>query len=352
MDDKTSESRVGLPPGSLIYIGDNTDVPIHLSVYLFETGERREYQLEQIDEVTQLIRQGKKIWVHLSGLHDPSIIAEFGKAAELPELILEDILNTEHPPSFDFYEQTAICLTKILHGNAEEDNYLEDHFSVVIKANLLFSFQETNRSIFEPIYRRLKNPTSRLRQRNVDYLGYALLDTVADSLLENVRKIRDQIEELEDEFYNDPDQDMQNQIHSMRGSLSELRKVIWPLRDSVAKIATGDYRGIDKKTLPYFRDVLDHLNNCSMILDSNRDLLTNLREWQLGALSTKMNQVMKVLTIIATIFIPLTFVAGIYGMNFRHMPELEWPMAYPALLIFMTVLAVAMLVYFKMKKWF
>jgi magnesium transporter len=352
-DEKTkARERIGLPPGSLVYTGRYSEVSIQIIAFAFETGEIQHYNTENLNQLIERISAGEKIWVHIIGLHDTDLVGEIGLAAGLSELILEDILNAEHTANFDFDENAAIAITKQIVKNEEKEEFDEIHFSVTFTANQVFSFQEDDVPLLDPIFRRLKVENSRLRKKGVDYLAYALLDTLADSHLEHVRSMRDRIEDLEEMFQDNPDADIQKRIHEMRQSISELRKVIWPFRDAVARMLPMEFRGFDKKTKPYLRDTLDHLNTCSQLLDSNREMLANMRDWYLASLSTKMNEVMKVLTIIATIFIPLTFLTGIYGMNFEYMPERSWQWSYPVLLGIMVAIAAGMLVYFWRKKWF
>lgn len=350
--DNLTSSLIGLPPGSLLYIGDNTSVPVSLTCFYFETGNLTSHAPDETDELLEELKRGRRLWIHMTGLHNASLVARLGQAAGYSTLHLEDTLNSDHSPKFDFDETGAIILIKTLLPETEGDGYVEDHFCVLFNNSSVLSFQESEHRIINPIYQRMKIADSRIRRHGNDYLAYALLDTVADSLVENVRIMRDDIEELDDEFQDVPSDEVQNRIHAMRGGLSELRKGVWPFRDAVAKMISTDFRGIDKKTIPYLRDTQDHLNTCSMIIDSNREMLANMREWHLAEISARLNEVMKVLTIISTIFIPLTFLAGIYGMNFHHMPELNVPWAYPALLGLMGVIAILMIIFFWRRKWF
>lgn len=349
---KETAKWVGLPPGSLIYTGHRTDVPIRVTAYLYESGEILLFSKDTIPELLKLLAEKKKIWVHIEGLHDTELVGLIGEAAGLSNLILEDVLNAEHSPNYDFDDTSAIAITKEIAWDADAEEFVESHLCVAFNHHLVISFQEESSEVLKPIFHRLSVANSRMRQRGVDYMAYALLDTIADSHLQHTRTMRDNIEDLEDEFLKNPENDIQAEIHSLRSKISDLRKVVWPFRDAISKMISLDFSGFDKKTEPFLRDTHDHLTTCSQMLDTNREMLTNMRDWYLASLSTKMNEVMKVLTIIATIFIPLTFLAGIYGMNFKHMPELKWTWSYPVLLGVMAVIGIGMVIYFWRKKWF
>jgi len=223
-----SNQLVGLPPGELVYVGYNTEVPVSITCFDFESDTLQTYTSEQLPDLVERIKSGAKLWLHVTGLHNTDLIKNIGEAAGLSAMILEDVVNAEHTAKFDFDEQAAIFITKVLLPSDNEDKYDfdEDHFVTVVRDNLIISYQESEHTVIAPVYRRVMVSNSRIRTRNVDYLAYALIDTVADSHLEQVRMVRDDIEALEEEFMDNPDTDIQKQIHRMRSGISELRKAI------------------------------------------------------------------------------------------------------------------------------
>jgi len=269
----------------------------------------------------------------------------------LHPLILEDIVNTEQRPKMEDFEQYIFVVLKMLQYNEKEDEIIAEQVSLILGSNFVISFQETEGDIFDPIRDRIRNSKGRIRKMGADYLAYALLDAVVDNYFTILEKIGEKIETVEEELVANPIPETLQIIHTMKREMIFLRKSVWPLREVVGGLQRAESALIQESTGIYLRDVYDHTIQVIDTIETFRDMISGMLDIYMSSVSNKMNEVMKVLTIFAAIFIPLTFIAGIYGMNFQYMPELEWQLGYFAVLLIMLLVAVSLLVYFRKKKW-
>jgi magnesium transporter len=342
--------KAGLPPGSLVHIGRSEPNATMIS--------KIEYSADNIKESKDLTTDDLRIrtddlntWINITGLADVDVISTVGKNFGINHLVLEDILNTQHRPKIEEFDKYTFFTFKMLHLIKGRKKIASEQISIILGKNYVLTFQEQHGDTFDSVINRLKNQIGKIRTRGSDYLLYALIDTVVDSYFSISDILNDNILKLEDKIISKPSNELLNNIQSYKKDLQFLRKTISPLRDSVSFLCKADNNLIVEGTTLYFKDTFDHILQINDSLNEMRDNLGSQLEIFHSNLSHQMNAVMKVLTIIATIFIPLTFIAGIYGMNFKNMPELDWYWGYPAVLSVMIIIFAAMVFYFKKNKW-
>ncbi|GAA0893227.1 magnesium/cobalt transporter CorA [Fulvivirga kasyanovii] len=350
---KNPKAKAGMPPGTLIFMGDKLTEKSQVDLISYNSGDIIEFCSKSSEDVLEQLSPDRVNWVNIDGLHNVKLIEEIGEHFKLHPLLMEDVLNTEHRPKAEEYEHQIFFTLKTLYNLTDVDITYEQ-ISFVLGKDYLLSFQEKEGDLFEGFRDRLRQTgpgKNRARSRSADYLFYRLVDTIVDSYYIILEKVGERIDVLEDEVYDEPTKKTLHDIQQLKRELIFLRKTVYPLREALSKITKGEYHLIKKDTLPFFSDVYDHTIHVIETLETYRDLVTNLTDMYMTSISNKMNEVMKVLTIMATIFIPLTFIAGVYGMNFQHMPELNWKYGYPAVWGIMIATSIAMIIYFKRKKW-
>ena len=304
-----------------------------------------------IDEILQKCDRQSINWINIDGLSDVSIIKKVGEHFNLHYLLLDDIMNTDHRPKVDEYDDHLFLTMKMLY-RMEGDEIDYEHISFVLGKDFLLSFQEKEGDIFNNLRERIKNDTGIFRKRGADYLLYRLVDTIVDSYYTILENVGYKVEALEENISTNPTIEDFRQIQELKKEFIYLRKVVYPLREALNKILKNEYGFIEKNTLKYYSDVYDHVIHLIDSLDTYKDLTSTLMDLYMNTINYKMNEVMKLLTIITTIFIPLSFVAGIYGMNFENMPELTWHYGYYEVLGIMGIIFIGMIFYFRFKKWF
>ena len=348
---KKHSRKAGLPPGTLVHIGEKKTEQIRITLIDYNEQNIQEKVVESVEECFPFKEMPTVTWINIDGLHNIETIEKIGKHFELHPLILEDILNTGQRPKCEDYEKCLFMVLKMLIYNNESNSIQSEQISLVLGQNFVISFQETVGDVFEQIRDRIRNAKGRIRKMSADYLAYALIDAIVDNYFLILERMGEQIESMEEELIAKPSDKTVRRIHALKRELIFLRKSVWPLRELVNIMEKTESSLISDATGPYLRDVYDHTIQVIDTVESFRDMVSGMLDIYLSSISNRMNAVMKVLTIIATIFIPLTFIAGIYGMNFKFMPELEWKWGYFIVLIIMAVVAAVMLIYFKRKKW-
>jgi magnesium transporter len=347
-----SKKKAGSPPGTLVHIGEKKAESVRITYIDYDEQNIEEKQVTDIKECFPFKATPTVTWINIDGIHDVDIIEKVGKHFDLHPLILEDILNTTQRPKFEDYDSHLFVVLKMLTSAGEKQLVQSEQVSMVVGRNFVISFQESIGDVFEPIRDRIRNSKGRIRKMGADYLAYALLDAIVDGYFSVLETIGDTIESMEERLAKDPTEAILRQIHSLKREMIFLRKSIWPLRELISNLQRSESGLIAQSTDVFLRDVYDHTIQVIDTVESFRDIVSGMLDLYLSSISNKMNAVMKVLTIIATIFIPLTFVAGIYGMNFKYMPELEWRWSYAVVWLVMIVIAVGMIKYFRNKKWF
>ncbi len=349
--------KAGLPPGTLIHIGEKKVEAVKISYLDYEEQNFQEKQVSKIEECFPFKTTPTVTWINIDGLHDVEIIEKLGKQFELHPLILEDVLHTAQRPKYEDFDKYIFVVLRMLRYNEQIQVVESEQVSLILGTNFVISFQERVGDVFEPIRERLRNAKGRIRKMGPDYLAYALLDAIVDSYFAILEKLGERIESMEEQLVADPKEKTLQLIHNMKREMISLRKSIWPLREVISGLQRSESSLISETTSLYLRDVYDHTIQVIDTVESFRDMVSGMLDIYLSSISNKMNAVMKVLTIIATIFIPLTFIAGIYGMNFNpekspwNMPELNSYWGYPAVCLVMAVVVVIMLIYFRKKKW-
>ncbi len=340
----------GLPPGSLVHVGERKTEGSVISLirYSDKVCEEQVSGAEGIPGPDS--DQATVQWINVEGLADVAVLEAVGKRFGLHPLVLEDILNTEQRPKLEDFGSYAYAVVKVLSRGPGGELLVEQE-SLVLGDGFVLTFAERDTDLFKPVIDRIRMDVGRIRRAGADYLFYALLDVIVDNYFVVLEDLGEQIEAAEDELVAKPSADTLRQIHGMKRQMLLLHKAVWPLREVAGAFSRGGTALMGQETSVYLRDLYDHVIQVMEIADTQRDILSGMLDIYLSSTSNRMNEIMKVLTIISTIFMPLSFIAGVYGMNFRHMPELEIPWAYPAALGAMMLVAGLMLVYFKRKKW-
>jgi magnesium transporter len=348
---KGTAKKPGLPPGALVHTGERRVDSVEIQLIDYDGTNIEERKLTSVAESLPFKDRPTVTWLNIVGLHETSVIEQVGEAFGLHPLVMEDILNTRQRPKYEEYDGHAFVVVKTLHYHDEDQTIETEQISLVLGPNFVVSFQEIEGDPFEMIRERLRTAAGRIRGAGADYLLYALLDAIVDYYFIILEKAGDRIEPLGDEAMLSPEPETLRSIQKLKRELGHMRRSVWPLREVVTLIERSDSDLICKGTKIYVRDVYDHTIQVIETLESHRDMVSGMFDTYMSSVSNRMNEVMKVLTIIATIFIPITFIAGVYGMNFHHMPELGSRFGYPGALLAMLAVGVWMIAYFKRKRW-
>ena len=343
--------KAGLPPGTLVHEGERKIETVRISIIDYDETHFLEREVERIEECFPFKDEPTVTWVNIDGLHDVEIIEKIGSHFDIHPLVLEDILSVGQRPKMEDFNDYLFLTIRMLSYDDKNGDILSEQVSIVVGKNFVISLQEREGDVFDPIRERLRNRKGRIIKLGADYLAYALLDIIVDNYFNILEKVGDEVEMMDEEIVGNPAPETLQGIQRMKREMIFLRKSIWPLREAIMGLERSESKLIKKSTAIYLRDVYDHTIQVIDTVEALRDMISGLLDIYMSSISNKMNEVMKVLTIIATIFIPLTFIAGIYGMNFNYMPELKFNWAYPAVLVVMVVVAVFMVNYFRRKRW-
>lgn len=352
MKQSSRSKKSGLPPGSLVYVGERPAKDTVINISRFNEAKLETTRAGTVAEALISPTDGETVWIDVDGFQNVSILESIGNFFKLHPLVLEDILNTTKRPKFEDYDNYLFVVLKLIHPEKNGKRFSQEQISLVIARNLVLSFQESDRhDAFAGVKARLSNDKGRIRKAGSDYLAYALIDSVVDSYFEVLEQVGENLEQLEQPAINSGSVDVLKKIHQLKHQTLLLRRAVWPMREIMSAMIREESPLLTQQTTLYLRDVYDHVVEVIDILEADRDMAASLMEIYLSGLSNRMNSVIKVLTIITTIFMPLTFIAGIYGMNFKHMPELEWYYGYPVVLAVMAAVALSMLIFFRRKGW-
>ena len=369
--DSHPTSKVGRPPGSVVFTGEDRDEPVRFSIFDYTETSIDEHETGDIDEVLSYFSSPTTTWINVDGLHEESVIRTIGDHFEIHPLVQEDIANTSQRPKVELQDGHLYITAKMLylqdpeHPTApgagfsaaepfevpDEPALRAEHISLLVGPGYLISFQETPGDIFDAVRNRLRGGRGRIRKSGPDYLAYALLDVIVDHYFLVLETLGTWAEDLEDAILETPEEDTQEKVNALRRDLIFMRRRVWPVRDLLYQLTRLDSTLWDESTAPFVRDTYDHSQQVADHIEALRDTTSGLMDLYMSALSHRMNEIMKVLTIIGTIFIPLTFVAGIYGMNFEYMPELGWDYGYFVSLGVMAGVALGTLGYFRHVDW-
>ncbi len=352
------KQKKGLAPGTLVYGGAEPAGPVKIRVIDFDAHHFDERDVERAEECAAYLKQDTVTWINVDGVHDTELISRLGALLDIHPLTLEDIVSTKQRPKLEEYPNYVYVVLQMMHYDRETAALQDEQVSLVFGHGFLISFQESiEGDAFEPVRTRLREHRGRLRSSGADFLAYSLIDIIVDHYMVILESLGEHIEQLEDDVTTNPHPDMMQEINLCRRSVVRLRRSIWPLRDVVSALQRSELPFISPEMNLFLRDVYDHTVRTVEIIESAREVLASLTDLHVSALSFRMNEIMKVLAVIATFFLPLTFIAGLYGMNFDtdasplNMPELEWYYGYPLALGIMGVVALSMYAFFRRRGW-
>jgi magnesium transporter len=341
----------GLPPGTLVHTGPHKTLQSKVTLIDYDEQGIRQEILTNLDRCVALKALPSVTWINVDGVHDIALLEQLGTCFDLHPLVMEDILHTEQRPKIEDYGNYIYIVLKMLRFNDESHDIESEQVSLVLGENFVLSFQEKEGDVFNAVRERIKSGKGQIRKSGPDYLVYTLMDSIVDHYFLAMEKLGDYVELLEEKIVNDPSPSTLQELHNLRRQAIFLRKAVWPLREVLSMLEREASPLFKKEMAIYLRDLYDHTIRVIDSVETYRDLITGMLDIYMSSINNRINQVMKVLTVITTIFMPLTLISGIYGMNFKHMPELEWHWAYPAVLLAMLGIAVSMLVLFRWKKW-
>ena len=353
----SASKKPGDAPGTAIHTGQKILNNVIINVHSFSDSHYSSQAVNEVDKTNTELSSKLKIWVQVQGLHDIGKLQTVWRHFNLHPLIEEDIVNTNQRSKVEIYNESVFIVLRMISYTREEQVSVNEQVSIVLGNNFVITFQESDAPVFDPIIKRLEKDGTRLRKLGADYLAYALTDCIADHYVNSLYTIDEIIEDTEEAVITNPQKHHLQQIHSLRSDLMVFRKSIKPLREGLSALIRDESPLISDEVKIFTRDVHDHLSSAIDTLENSREMVYSLYDMYMSNLSNRMNEVMKVLTIIATIFIPLTFIAGIYGMNFNpesspwNMPELGWYWGYPASIGIMLIVTTLMLIFFKRKGW-
>lgn len=345
--------KTGLSPGTSVHVSERPASPTRISVIDYNADALIEKELRTVEECLSFRDKRTVTWLCIDGLGDVPLLDSLGKAFGLHPLVVEDILQTEQRPKMEVHEDHLYIVLRMLDYDEKTAAVRSEQVSIVLGKDYLISFREAPGSLFDPILARIRSGgKGRIRRSGPDYLAYALMDTVVDHYFAILEKIGERVEKMETELIANPTPKTLRQLFLLKRDMIAIRKAVWPLREVVSAMEREENAPlIGKSTRIFLRDVYDHTIQAIDTIETDRDILSGMVDIYLSSLSNKLNEVMKLLTVIGTIFMPLTFITGIYGMNFEYMPELAHPFGYFSALAVMLAVSLLMLMYFRMKKW-
>ncbi|MDZ4846077.1 MAG: magnesium/cobalt transporter CorA [Chitinophagales bacterium] len=344
--------KAGLPPGSLVYLGDRKVETTRITLFNYTRETILEKEILNFEECLSFRDEKSVTWINIDGLHDVSVIEKAGALFNLDPLVLEDIVNTGQRPKADNYDDYLFTVLRMLTYDEEKECIISEQVSFVLAKNYVLSFQEDVGDLFDPIRMRIRDTKSKIRlETGNDYLMYRLMDVVVDNYFVLLEKIGEKMEDLEEEIMRRATSASLEKVQDIKKDLLLMRRAIYPLRDVLSTLTKEDVKLVSKKTQRYFRDTYDHTVQVIETIEMFREMISSLRDNYHSQLNIEMNKTIQTLTIFTAIFIPLTFIAGVYGMNFENMPELKWEYGYFEVLGVMGLIFIALLFYFRRKKW-
>jgi magnesium transporter len=348
---KKSASKRGLPPGSIVHIGERKADKVKISIMDYTIGKFDEKEVKKAEECFPFKRKPTVTWINIDGLHDVEVIEKLGNCYDIHPLVLEDIVHTDQRPKMEDLEKYIFFVLKMLYIDEKTHEIQSEQVSLILGQNYVISFQEKTGDVFNAVRERIRKGKGRIRKMSSDYLAYSLIDAIIDNYFIILERIGEKVENIEQDVVSSPKPEILQQIYNLKREMLYLRKSVWPFREVINGLLREESKLIKKGTHIYLRDLYDHTIQVIDTIETFRDMISGMLDIYMSSVSNKMNEVMKVLTIFAAIFIPLTFIAGVYGMNFQNMPELSIPWAYPAVWIVILVVGISLLGYFKHKKW-
>lgn len=348
---KKVSKTIALVPGTMVHVGEKKTDKVKITIIDYDEARFQEKEAKTVEACFPFKDKPMVTWVNINGIHDIGIMEKLGKCYELHPLTLEDIVNTSQRPKYEDFEKYIFTVLKMLYYDEKEHEIKVEQVSLILGSNFVISFQEKEGDVFDPIRERIRNAKGRIRKMGADYLAYSLIDAIVDNYFAILEKIEEKIEGMEEVLVTNPTPKTLQTIHDLKRDIIFLRKSVWPLREVISGLERAESPLIHESTDIFLRDVYGHTIQVIDTVETFRDMISGMLDIYLSSISNKMNEVMKVLTIIATIFIPLTFIAGIYGMNFKYMPELGWRWGYAMVWFVVAMITISMVVFFKKRKW-
>jgi magnesium transporter len=349
---KRSLKQVGLPPGSLVFTGERKAEKVRITLIRYDGTHFEEKEVGKIDDCFPIKGRRGVTWLNIDGLHDVEVIDKIGKHLGIHPLVLEDVLNMNERPKIEDFDDYIFVIAKMLYHGKTRNDVITEQVSLILGSNYVVTFQERVGDVFDTIRERLRTSKGRLRKNGADYLAFGLLDATVDGYFVVLESIGEKIDYFEESVIQKPTTEILHEIHGLRRRLLSMSRVTWAEREVIDCLQRGESELVKESTKVFLRDVYDHTIQIIDNVETFRDMFSSMLDIYMSSISNRLNQIMKVLTIIATIFMPLSFIAGVYGMNFLFMPELSVSFAYPLVLLLMLVIALTMVIYFKKKKWF
>ena len=347
----TMLESIGLPPGTPVFVGEQQSEAVKITLYDYDDAHTERRIVQSIEECFPYKDMPSVTWINVDGLHDVAMLERLAHDYGLHPLTIEDIVNTQQRPKVEFFDNYIALNLKMYTFDINTYELDIDHVSLVLGKNFVLTFQERQGDLFDAIRARIQYNKGKIKKGGADYLAYSLLDAIVDGYFKVLDRIGDEIENIEEKLFTNPESSILEDLHDLRQELIFFRKTVWPLRTIMNELDRQETELIEDSTSVYLRDLYDHVVQVIETLETFREMLSGHLEVYLSTISNKTNEIMKFLTIIGTIFIPLTFIAGVYGMNFKHMPELEWRWGYYLIWAVMIGIGVALLAYFRKKNW-
>lgn len=347
----TMLESIGLPPGTPVFVGEQQSEAVKITLYDYDDAHTERRIVQSIEECFPYKELPSVTWINVDGLHDVAMLERLAHDYGLHPLTIEDIVNTQQRPKVEFFDNYIALNLKMYTFDINTYELDIDHVSLVLGKNFVLTFQERQGDLFDAIRTRIQYNKGKIKKGGADYLAYSLLDAIVDGYFKVLDRIGDEIENIEEKLFTNPESSILEDLHDLRQELIFFRKTVWPLRTIMNELDRQETELIQDSTSVYLRDLYDHVVQVIETLETFREMLSGHLEVYLSTISNKTNEIMKFLTIIGTIFIPLTFIAGVYGMNFKYMPELEWRWGYYLIWAIMIGIGVALLAYFRKKNW-
>lgn len=344
-------AKRGSIPGTIAYVGKPRTEEIKIDLIEYSETAISELSVETPDKLRDLLKSPAMKWIRINGVHDPDLLKQIGEIFNLNHLDLEDIANTTQRPRIEEHDNYIFLVFKLLQLDPETNDITIEQVSIVLGKNYVISFHETDPAIFEPLRQRILSGKGRVLKMKSDYLAFTIADVIIDQYFNLLDDIGDNIEEIEEELIFSPGKSSQDAIYRMKRRLIYVKKTIWPVRELINSLQRSDHPFMRNESRMYFRYIYEHTIQIIETIESLRDITSGMMDLYLSSVSNKLNEIMKVLTIFSALFIPLTFLAGVYGMNFKYFPELEWHKGYFIFWAICAILASFMIFFFKRKKW-
>ncbi|WP_027358940.1 magnesium/cobalt transporter CorA [Desulforegula conservatrix] len=349
---KSQRTKAGLPPGSLIHIGEKLVEYVSINLIDYTENSFTERKVESIEDCREALVTPSISWINMVGLHDVTQFQQIQDVFGIHPLVLEDILSTAQRPRMEDYGDYIYIVLKMIYLEPESHQIISEQISLILGKDFLLSFQESTGNTFNPIRDRIRTSKGRLRKSGADYLAYCMLDAIVDNYFVVLEEIGEKIEDFQEQVIGNPSPEVLSSIHRAKRDMIHLRKALWPVRELVNGLQKTESSLIEESTDVFLRDVYEHSVQVIESIEMMRDMLGSALDIYLSSTSNRMNEVMRVLTVISTLFIPLTFMVGIYGMNFENMPELKLKYGYEGLWVIMILTVAVMITFFRKRKWF